>query len=108
MTEEELSKVDWGMYLDEEQIDEEDNKRQLMLGNEEDNDQIDEVDLMPDWKKECNKKYKSKNNSEKNGGELVISFDTGFSAGRTDNNHSKKLIKNKDIPSLKKQKKTQK
>lgn len=35
---------------------------------------------MPDWKKECNKKYRDRNQGEK----LVISFDSGFGPSKTE------------------------
>lgn len=54
---------------------------------------------MPDWKKECNKKYRDQNQGEK----LVISFDSGFGPSKTE-----KPKVQSSVPSLKKQKKSKK
>lgn len=52
MSEAELDKVDWGMYLNEEDIEEDDNMKKLVREN------VEEKQVITDWKKSTNKKYR--------------------------------------------------
>lgn len=63
LSEEQLDKIDWGMYINEDDIQEDDQFRQI-VNNKEEN--------VSDWRKECNKKLR------KNDDDIEITFEGGF------------------------------
>lgn len=66
-----LDKIDWGNYIDENQIEEEDQRVKLT------HEAMKDQDVIADWRKSCNKKYK------KNEDDIQITFEGGFDTKKT-------------------------
>lgn len=76
MTEEEMGKVDWSVYLNEQNEEAEDNYNKVIKRkkSEESEEKGEERVNLSDWRKECNKKYKKKGSAD----DIEISFPSGF------------------------------
>ena len=68
MSEEDINKIDWSIYLNEGNEEADDNYNKLMKKNE-----GSEVNVS-DWRKESNKKYRNRNSED----DIEITFPSGF------------------------------
>lgn len=98
MSEAELDKVDWGLYLNEDDIDEDDNLKKLYNTNQEEKE---DKAAISDWRKSANKKNRQDDDIE-------ITFEGGFDGGKKNKKNERYDNQKEEVPSLKQQKKSMK